>query len=171
MPATSTKPHQPLTQTRRLLSFVRIDYWGVSKSFPGFMPVADRAWVPKAPRPDTIPCVVIQTTVNGDVRQQQSTADLIYTPRQMIRFVHEKYPDAPLQKGTIILTGTPAGVAMTTPRWLVRLSGLLGLSRFTKLDAKLRGDNEPFLKPGDKVVVRGKGLGKVVIKIGEATGF
>lgn len=24
----------------------RFDYWGVPKSFPGFMPVADRAWVP-----------------------------------------------------------------------------------------------------------------------------
>ncbi|MGD8606865.1 MAG: fumarylacetoacetate hydrolase family protein [Myxococcales bacterium] len=143
------------------------DYWGVSKSFAGFMPVGDRAWVPRDPRPDTIPCVVIESSVNGDVRQQQSTEDLIYTPRQMIGFVHEKYPEASLQKGTMILTGTPGGVALSTPRWLVRLSGLLGLSRFTKLDAKLDGDTERFLKPGDKVLVRGKGLGKVVVRIAE----
>lgn len=147
------------------------DYWGVSKSFPGFMPVADRAWVPRQPRPDTVPCVVIETTVDGDVRQQQSTADLIYTPRQMIGFVHAKYPDARLERGTIVLTGTPSGVAMTTPRWLVRLGSLLGLSRFRKLGAMLRGDTDRFLKPGDKVVVRGKGLGKVVIKIAAGTGL
>jgi len=143
------------------------DYWGASKSFVGFMPVADRAWVPDEPRADTIPCVVIESSVNGDVRQQQSTDDLIYTPREMIGFVHEKYPEMPLKKGTIILTGTPGGVAMTTPRWLVRLSGVLGLSRFTKLDAKLEGDTERFLKPGDRVLVRGKGLGKVVVRIAE----
>jgi len=86
----------------------------------------------------------------------------------MLRFVHAKYPDVRLGRGTILLTGTPGGVAMKTPRWLVRLSSLLGLSRFTKLEAKLSGDESAFLKPGDKVVVRGKGLGKVAIRIAEA---
>jgi 2-keto-4-pentenoate hydratase/2-oxohepta-3-ene-1,7-dioic acid hydratase in catechol pathway len=82
--------------------------------------------------------------------------------------VHAKYPETRLERGTIILTGTPGGVAMKTPRWLVRLSNLLGLSRFTKLEAKLSDDRSAFLKPGDKVVVRGKGLGKVTIRIAEA---
>jgi 2-keto-4-pentenoate hydratase/2-oxohepta-3-ene-1,7-dioic acid hydratase in catechol pathway len=145
------------------------DYWGASKSFPGFMPVADRAWVPNEAKQDAIPCVVIETAVNGEVRQQESTDDLIYTPRQMLRFIHAKYPETPLAKGTIVLTGTPGGVAMKTPRWLVRLSGLLGLSRFTKLEAKLEGDTTPFLKPGDQVVVRGKGLGKVTIRVGDSS--
>ncbi|KPK16183.1 MAG: hypothetical protein AMJ62_06790, partial [Myxococcales bacterium SG8_38] len=144
------------------------DYWGASKSFPGFMPVADRAWVPNEAKQDTIPCVVIETIVNGEVRQTQSTDDLIYTPRQMLRFIQTKYPETPLEKGTIVLTGTPGGVAMKTPRWLVRLSGLLGLSRFTKLEAKLGSDTTAFLKPRDQVVARGKGLGKVTIRIGDA---
>lgn len=60
----------------------RYGYWGVSKSFPGFMPIADRAWVPAEAKPDGIPCIDIATTVNGEVRQQQSTANLIYTPRR-----------------------------------------------------------------------------------------
>lgn len=147
----------------------RFDFWGASKSFAGFMPVADRAWVPDETKRDGIPCVVIETKVNDDLRQRQSTANLIYTPVQMLRFIQAKYPDTTLQRGTIVLTGTPGGVAMKTPRWLARLSTLIGLGRFKKLAAKLGGDTSRFLKPGDHVVVRGEGLGKVSIAITDRT--
>ena len=143
----------------------RYGYWGVSKSFPGFMPVADRAWVPAEAKPNGIPCVEIETTVNGEVRQRQSTSNLIYAPRQMLGFVHAAFPDVPLAAGTIVLTGTPGGVAMKTPRWLVRFGNLVGLDRFKKLSAKLRGDTTPFLDVGDEVTVRGRGLGKVSVTI------
>ncbi len=140
-------------------------YWGLSKSFPGFMPVADKAWMPEQPMPNGIPCVDIESLVNGEVRQHQSTADLIYTPAEMLRFVHAKFPEALLSKGTIVLTGTPGGVAMSTPRWLVRLSNLVGLSRFRKLATKLDGDTSRFLEVGDEVTVRGQGLGNVSVTI------
>ncbi len=140
-------------------------YWGLSKSFVGFMPVADKAWVPENPTPNGIPCVEIESIVNAEVRQQQSTADLIYTPAQMLRFIHEKFPEATLSKGTIVLTGTPGGVAMRTPRWLVRLSSLVRLNRFAKLATKLDGDTTRFLGVGDEVTVRGQGLGKVRVTI------
>ena len=143
----------------------RYAYWGLSKSFPGFMPVAEKAWMPENPEPNGIPCVEIESLVNGEVRQHQSTADLIYTPVQMLRFVHAEFPEAPLSKGTIVLTGTPGGVAMRTPRWLVRLSNLVGLSRFRKLATKLDGDASRFLEVGDEVTVRGQGLGKVSVTI------
>ncbi|MEM8605992.1 MAG: fumarylacetoacetate hydrolase family protein [Myxococcota bacterium] len=139
-------------------------FWSASKSFPGFMPIADRAWVPEAPLPNGIPCLEIETLVNGEVVQRQSTTDMIYTPRQMLRFVREAFPDVPLDKGTVVLSGTPSGVAMTTPRWLVRLAGLLHLSRFQKHGNKLE-DAELFLKAGDRVVVRGQGLGKVNVTV------
>ena len=140
-------------------------YWGLSKSFAGFMPVADKAWMPENPTPKGIPCVEIESIVNGEVRQRQSTADLIYTPAQMLRFIHEEFPEATLSKGTIVLTGTPGGVAMRTPRWLVRLSSLVGLNRFAKLATKLDGDTSRFLVVGDEVTVRGEGLGKVGVTI------
>ena len=143
----------------------RYDYWGVSKSFPGFMPIADRAWVPAEAKPNGIPCLEIETIVNGEVRQRQSTTSLIYTPTQMLGFVHEAFPDVPLAAGTIVLTGTPGGVAMKTPRWLVRFGNLVGLDRFKKLSAKLRGDTTRFLDVGDRVTVRGLGLGKVQVTI------
>jgi 2-keto-4-pentenoate hydratase/2-oxohepta-3-ene-1,7-dioic acid hydratase in catechol pathway len=145
----------------------RFDYWGVSKSFPGFMPVTDRAWVPNEAKLNGIPRVVIETTVNDELRQKQSTDNLVYTPVQMLRFIRDEYPDALLAKGTFVMTGTPGGVAMTTPRWLARLGNLLGLSRFKKLAAKLDGDTTRFLSPGDRVVVRGQGLGEVTIAIAD----
>lgn len=143
----------------------RFDFWGVSKSFAGFMPVADRVWVPDEAKPNGIPCVVIETTVNGELRQKQSTSNLIYTPVQMLRFIQAKYPDTTLEKGTIVLSGTPGGVAMKTPRWLARLSNLMGLTRFKKLAAKLGGDTSRFLSPGDHVAMRGQELGEISIVI------
>lgn len=140
-------------------------YWGLSKSFPGFMPVGDKAWVPEKPMPNGIPCVEIESLINGEVRQHQSTADLIYTPVQMLRFVRTEFPNDSLSKGTIVLSGTPGGVAMSTPRWLVRLGNLIGMSRFRKLSAKLGGDTSRFLGVGDEVVVRGPGLGQVTVTI------
>lgn len=140
-------------------------YWGASKSFPGFMPVADKAWMPETPTPNGIPCVEIESLVNGEVRQHQSTADLIYTPVEMLRFIRAEFPNAALSKGSIVLTGTPGGVAMRTPRWLVRLGNLVGLSRFRKLSTKLDGDTSRFLEVGDQVTVRGQGLGEVSVTI------
>jgi len=143
----------------------RFAYWGVSKSFPGFMPVADRAWAPANPLPHGIPCVEIETIVNGEIRQRQSTTELIYTPRQMLGFVHQAFPNVELDQGVVVLTGTPGGVALRTPRWLVRLSNLVGLNRFQKLAIKLDAETDRFLQPGDQVTVRGQGLGKVRVSI------
>jgi len=143
----------------------RYEYWGVSKSFPGFMPLADKAWSPEKAEPNGIPCVEIETIVNGEVRQQQATDDLIYTPVQMLRFIHLEFPGASLDQGTVVLSGTPGGVAMATPRWLVRLANLFGLSRFKKLSAKVNADTSRFLQVGDQVTVRGQGLGRVTVTI------
>lgn len=143
----------------------RYDYWGISKSFPGFMPVPDQAWVPDDPKPNGIPFVVIETKVDGEVRQSQSTKTLIYTPREMLRFINKRYPESPLRKGTLVFTGTPGGVAMTTPRWLVRAANLAGLDRHRKLAIKLKGDRSLFLEPGDRVDVSAEGLGSVSVEI------
>lgn len=140
-------------------------YWGMSKSFPGFMPIADRAWAPEAPVPNGIPCVELESIVNGEVRQRQSTTDLIYTPRQMLGFIHASFPNTVLSKGTVVLTGTPGGVAMSVPRWKMRLANLLGLSRFQKLSTALNAGTSRFLAGGDRVTVRGQGLGKVTVRI------
>ncbi|MGB5811771.1 MAG: fumarylacetoacetate hydrolase family protein, partial [Polyangiales bacterium] len=131
----------------------RYEYWGASKSFPGFMPIPAQAWVPNETVPSGLPCVDIETTVNSEVRQHQNTRDLIYTPAEMLRFIHDAYPDRSLEKGDIVLTGTPGGVAIRVPRALVRLANLVGLDRFKKLEAAVGRDQSRFLGEGDSVVV------------------
>jgi len=80
-------------------------------------------------------------------------------------FIHTSYPDRALEKGDIILTGTPSGVAVRVPRALVRLANLIGLNRFKKLNAALGRDQSRFLGEGDTVVVRAQALGKVTVTI------
>ena len=147
----------------------RYDYWGVSKSFLGFTPISEKVWIPNEFKANSIPCIRIETFVNDEVRQHQMTSDLIYTPLQMLQAIHRKYPNKPLQKDDMVLTGTPGGVIMSTPRWLVRLAGIIGMDRFKKL-AKVTSDEKgvaKFLKAGDKVLVKGEGLGSVEVEIVE----
>jgi len=97
------------------------------------------------------------------------TSDLIYTPLQMLQAINRKYPNKQFQKGDMVLTGTPGGVIMPTPRWLVPLAGIVGMDRFDKL-SKITSDEKDivkFLKAGDKVLVRGEGLGSVEVEIAE----
>jgi len=144
----------------------RYEYWGVSKSFPGFLPVSEQIWVPQEYREDAIPCVRLKTLVNDEVRQSQMTSDMIYTPLQMLQAIHRKYPDTALKKNDLILMGTPGGVALSTPRWLMRLAGIVGLDRFSKLDAAIgKADNGRFLKSGDHVRVSGEWLGSVGVTL------
>jgi len=147
----------------------RYDYWGISKSFSGFTPISEKIWIPNEFKANSIPCITIETQVNGEVRQHQMTSDLIYTPLQMLQAIHRKYPNKLLLKGDMVLTGTPGGVIMSTPRWLVRLAGIIGMDRFDKL-AKVTSDEKDiakFLKAGDKVLVKGEGLGSVEVDIVE----
>lgn len=138
------------------------DYWGVSKSFLGFTPVSSQIWRPHHPRQNTIPCVNLQTVVDGEPRQNQNTKNLIYTPLQMLRFIKSKYPSTPLNKGDIILTGTPRGVILNVPRWKARLAKLIGLNRFQKLSIQQRQDvADAFLKAGSEVLVSAEWLGQV----------
>ncbi|MBT8220985.1 MAG: fumarylacetoacetate hydrolase family protein [Bacteroidia bacterium] len=144
----------------------RYDYWGISKSFYGFTAIDGRIWIPGQHYSNGLPCIDIETRVNGEIRQKQSTADLIYTPRQMLRAIHRKYPDTPLKKGDLVLTGTPGGVAMSAPRWLVRLASIIGMDRWDKLAHKTsEEDIAKFLKAGDEVITSAEGLGSVKVVI------
>ncbi|MDW3649310.1 MAG: fumarylacetoacetate hydrolase family protein [Bacteroidia bacterium] len=144
---------------------LRYEYWGISKSYPAFLPLSDEVWIPNSPSSNSIPCIRIETYVNGEQRQSQSTDNMIFTPLQMLRFIHKKYPDAALKAGDMVLTGTPGGVAIATPRALVRLGNLLGFDRYRKLSLKMGGDLSAFLKVGDKVEIRGEGFAPILNEI------
>lgn len=74
----------------------------------------------------------LQLVLNGDVQQNSSTSDMIFTVAEAISHLSEFMA---LQPGDIIATGTPEGVGM--------------------------GNKPPrFLKPGDEMVLEVEGLGQ-----------
>jgi len=56
---------------------------------------------------DPLAGVTIETRVNGDLRQQGSTADFIFSIPTLLSFISGVFT---LEPGDVILTGTPAGV-------------------------------------------------------------
>jgi 2-keto-4-pentenoate hydratase/2-oxohepta-3-ene-1,7-dioic acid hydratase in catechol pathway len=71
--------------------------------------------------PDEIPdplALRLRTWVNGELRQDASTKDLIFDPSALIEHLSTAFT---LEPGDLVSTGTPAGVAvgMKPPRWLV----------------------------------------------------
>ena len=59
----------------------------------------------------------LQTFVNGELRQDTNTSDLLFGVADIVSFSSQ---GTTLEKGTIIMTGTPSGVGMgmSPPGWL-----------------------------------------------------
>ena len=89
--------------------------WCRAKSFDTFAPLG-----PCLVTRDDIPdpnALAIRTLVNGTVRQSSNTRDMIFDVPTLIEFLSGS---TTLLAGTVILTGTPAGVGMALqpPVWL-----------------------------------------------------
>lgn len=102
--------------------------WTKGKSLPASTPLGP--WLVPADEIDPGQ-LRLRSLVNGDVRQDSSTADLIFDVATLVHHVSQYML---LEPGDVILTGTPEGVA---------LSG-----RF------------PYLQPGDVVELDIEGLGR-----------
>jgi 2-keto-4-pentenoate hydratase/2-oxohepta-3-ene-1,7-dioic acid hydratase in catechol pathway len=79
--------------------------WIRGKSFDSFCPLG-----PALVTADEIPDpqrLSLRCTINGEVRQQGSTSDMIFSVAELIAFLSR---DTTLAPGTLILTGTPPGV-------------------------------------------------------------
>jgi len=74
------------------------------------------------PDPDSVP---ISIEVNGEVRQNSNTSQLIYNCRRLIEFASEFYT---LYPGDLLYTGTPEGVSPVKPGDIIvcRSSPVLG---------------------------------------------
>lgn len=108
-----------------------VPQWCFSKGFDKFAPLGPMIVSPKVV--GNAGNLRLQTFVNGDVRQDTITNDLLFNVQAIISFISQ---GTTLEAGTVILTGTPAGVAM--------------------------GMKEPlWLKNGDVVEVKIEGLGSV----------
>lgn len=137
----------------------RLDFWSAAKSLPGFLPVSPRVWCPDGATPKTLPVLVLETHVNGALRQSASTTYAIYSIRQMLQYAAAVAPEGTLFRLDRVLTGTPAGIALSVPRWKRRLAQLL--TRRQRIRAALRNaqSNTNFLQVGDVVRVSAGWLG------------
>jgi 2-keto-4-pentenoate hydratase/2-oxohepta-3-ene-1,7-dioic acid hydratase in catechol pathway len=75
-------------------------------------------WVVTADEVPDPQALRVRTLVNGELRQDGTTADMIFSVADMIAHLSRV---ATLEPGTVLATGTPAGVGAATdpPRWLV----------------------------------------------------
>ena len=89
--------------------------WTRAKGADTFCPFGP--WITTAdevPEPENLR---LRSWVNGELRQDSTTADLIFSPQAIVEFISET---CTLEPGDLILTGTPSGVgmAMDPPQFL-----------------------------------------------------
>ena len=114
----------------RDLQFVRSNQWVLSKTFDGFAPIGPCLVPADELDPQNLP---ISSTVNGEVRQNSNTNDMIFTVAEIISDLSHHFT---LQPGDLIFTGTPQGVMHGYP-----------------------ADRKNWLKAGDRVDVTIEGIG------------
>jgi 2-keto-4-pentenoate hydratase/2-oxohepta-3-ene-1,7-dioic acid hydratase in catechol pathway len=110
---------------------LRTSQWLLGKTPDKFLPVG-----PYLVTTDEIPdpqALDIRGWLNGELRQNSNTADMIFTVAQVIAYVSQYFP---LEPGDLIATGTPEGV-------------ILGMK------------DKVWLKPGDTYTVEIDGLGRL----------
>ena len=99
--------------------------WTRAKGFDTFCPVGPIISTDL----DLAAGVSIETRVNGDLRQQGSTNDFLFSLPELLEFISSFMT---LEPGDLILTGTPAGVGPLSPGDVVEVS-IPGLGRLSNL--------------------------------------
>ncbi|MDP2397703.1 MAG: fumarylacetoacetate hydrolase family protein [Burkholderiales bacterium] len=94
----------------------------------------------------------LRTTVNGELRQNNSTAKMIWTCAQLVEFFSTFVT---LQPGVVISTGTPGGTAWGSD------AELGGKKPMRKDVVTATG----YLQPGDEVVCEIQGVGRLVNRV------
>jgi 2-keto-4-pentenoate hydratase/2-oxohepta-3-ene-1,7-dioic acid hydratase in catechol pathway len=136
------------------------DYWARAKSFAGFLPAADRVWVPPGGL-RALPELTIVTRVNGERRQRASTSEIVYDLPRIVGAA-KGVLGRPLARGDVIATGTPAGVAMRLGALKRRVAAMIK-DRFRRAELLVStyAASSAFLRPGDVVEVDAGPAGRV----------
>ena len=109
----------------------RTSQWILGKTMDKFMPIG-----PYLVTADEVPdpqALTLRTWLNGELRQDSNTSDMIFPVAELIAYISRHFS---LAAGDVIITGTPEGVilGMAEKHWMV---------------------------PGDEVEVEVEGLGKL----------
>ncbi|MDT0460046.1 fumarylacetoacetate hydrolase family protein [Streptomyces sp. DSM 41527] len=117
--------------SERAFQIERGGQWDKGKNCETFNPLGP--WLVTADEVPDPQALGLRLWVNGDLKQDGTTAEQIFPVAEVVRYVSQFMT---LHPGDIINTGTPAGVAMGHP------------------------DPKPYLRPGDIVELEIDGLGR-----------
>jgi 2-keto-4-pentenoate hydratase/2-oxohepta-3-ene-1,7-dioic acid hydratase in catechol pathway len=82
--------------------------WTRAKGADGFCPYGP--WITTADEIPNPQALALRTWVNGELRQDSNTSNLIFGVQELVAFISET---CTLEPGDLILTGTPSGVGMS----------------------------------------------------------
>ena len=112
--------------------------WLLGKTLDKFLPLGPYVvTADETPDPQNL---AIKGWLNGELRQNSNTADMIFSVAEVIAYASQIMT---LEPGDVISTGTPEGV-------------ILGM------------DPKVWMKPGDEYVVEVEGLGRLANRMVEA---
>jgi 2-keto-4-pentenoate hydratase/2-oxohepta-3-ene-1,7-dioic acid hydratase in catechol pathway len=120
-----------------------------SKSYPTFTPVGPWLTLVDAADLARLDSLRLTLSVNGEVRQDSTAADMIVWPAQALTLLSRFQPMAP---GDLLLTGTPGGTALQAPAKIAGMvAGLLPPATRWKLFFGRQAANPRYLRDGDVI--------------------
>ena len=132
----------------RQIQLVKTQFYE-SKSYPTFTPVGPWLTLVDAADLARLDSLRLTLSVNGEVRQDSTAADMIVRPAQALTLLSRFQPMAP---GDLLLTGTPGGTALKAPAKIAgMLAGLLPPATRWKLFFSRQAANPRYLRDGDVI--------------------
>jgi 2,4-diketo-3-deoxy-L-fuconate hydrolase len=126
--------------------------WYKGKSFRTFGCVGPHLTFLDESNIGLIKALRLTLTVNGSVRQDDTTANLVWGPAETLTELSGVHD---LEPGDLLSTGTPAGCALTAPSPAKqRIANLLPQKKKWELFLNLQSKRTQYLKPGDIVEAR-----------------
>jgi 2-keto-4-pentenoate hydratase/2-oxohepta-3-ene-1,7-dioic acid hydratase in catechol pathway len=120
-----------------------------AKSYPTFTPVGPWLTLVGAADLNRLDTLRLTLSVNGQVRQGSTVADMIVRPARALTLLSRFQP---LTAGDLLLTGTPGGTALTAPPKLVeKLGALLPPATKWRLFFRRQARNPRYLHDGDVI--------------------
>ena len=122
------------------------------KSYPTFTPVGPYLLLPDDATLARLETLRLTLEVNGELRQDQTAADMIVAPAEALTRL-ARFQE--LDPGDLLLTGTPGGTALVAPpKLLVKISSLLPDALRWRLFHRTQAKKPRYLREGDVITAR-----------------
>lgn len=111
------------------------DQWARAKGYDTFCPLGP--WITTHQGLDEVASLAIRTSLDGELRQDGNTKDLIFTIPELVAYISSY---TTLLPGDVILTGTPSGVGPMLPGQVVSID-IEGIGTLTNPVAGTRSED------------------------------